>query len=372
MEQKLTLLMSQKEGALSARLIKEMMPKYISPELESSINQASIDLPITEEVYRLEHVFLPQQGEKVRDILKLVKHNVHDLEKELLRDHTYIVRLKGPTNLPQSLYGYANPKSSTGRIDTHVRLIADGVARYDCVPKGWGGELWLFIQPKSFHLKIKLGMSFNQLRFFTRDTRFSEAELELAMAKHKLMWWPQKDKEIPYEEVKISDRDGGLILLLDLESDIIGYKGIKTGTPLDLSRTDNDPKEFFEKIDCPKSGMVKLLRDEFYILSTNERVRVPTSLACEMVPMDERAGEFRSHYAGFIDPGWGYGTKGETYGRQLTLEVRPFEDIVVRKGQPIAKIRFEHMVEETITYDGSGSNYVTQVGPTLGKFFAKW
>jgi dCTP deaminase len=115
---------------------------------------------------------------------------------------------------------------------------------------------------------------------------------------------------------------------------------------------------------------VYLKKGAFYILSTNEAVRVPPELACEMVPMDERSGEFRSHYAGFIDPGWGWGEKGEGKGRPLTLEVRPFEDLIVRHGQPIAKIKFERVNEVPVAaYDSMGSNYIKQSGPKLAKHF---
>ena len=119
-----------------------------------------------------------------------------------------------------------------------------------------------------------------------------------------------------------------------------------------------------------EDGALRLKRDKFYILSGAERVRIPPTLASEMVPMDERSGDFRSHYAGFLDPGWGWGQDGEGKGRPFTLEVRPFEDLVVRPGQPIAKIRFERMSEEPhFHYDTKASNYLTQMGPKLGKQF---
>ncbi|MCD5381381.1 MAG: 2'-deoxycytidine 5'-triphosphate deaminase, partial [Candidatus Pacebacteria bacterium] len=127
--------------------------------------------------------------------------------------------------------------------------------------------------------------------------------------------------------------------------------------------------EFFKKI-CIEDGALRLERDKFYILSAAERVRIPADLASEMVPMDERSGDFRSHYAGFLDPGWGCGAEGEGEGRPFTLEVRPFEDLVVRSGQPIAKIRFEKMIETPdFHYDTKQSNYLVQSGPKLSKHF---
>ena len=360
------------QGTLSARRILELMPKFISADQKGNVNQASIDLAISPEVYRVDNVFLPRPDESVRSILKNAKKWKHQLGQPMYRGQTYIAKVAGSLNLPTSVYGYANPKSSLGRTDTHIRLMADGVARYDCIPKGWKGELWILIQPISFHIVISVGERLNQVRFFTADTRFDEVELEVSMKNDKLLWDERKRKVIPYEDIKISDKDGSIILLIDLVSDIVGYRAINTETPLVLSERDADPWEFFQVIERPKCGRLALDRWGFYILSTLEAVRVPPTLSCEMVSMDDRAGEFRSHYAGYIDPGWGYGKDGEGKGHPITLEVRPFEKLLIRENQAIAKIRFERMIEPAAAYDAtSTSNYSKQVGPTLGKFWKK-
>jgi dCTP deaminase len=150
----------------------------------------------------------------------------------------------------------------------------------------------------------------------------------------------------------------------------LGYEGVKSNTVVDLSKIKfYDHKKFFKPV--KKTGeYLHLKKDGFYILSTHEAVRVPPDLSCEMISMDERSGEFRSHYAGFIDPGWGWGEKGEGKGRPLTLEVRPFEDLIVRQGQPIAKVRFERLIEvPDVVYDATNSNYIVQTGPKLAKHF---
>jgi len=174
-----------------------------------------------------------------------------------------------------------------------------------------------------------------------------------------------------YEELLTHDQDGALILTALLDEGLAGYECIaKRDVVLDVAKVGGYAKDdFFTPIE-PIDGMLELQSDRFYILSGAERIRIPPEFASEMVPMDERSGDFRSHYAGFLDPGWGWGEAGEGHGRPFTLEVRPFEDIVVRKGQPVAKIKFERMVDTPdIIYDTKVSNYVTQTGPKLGKQF---
>ena len=172
--------------------------------------------------------------------------------------------------------------------------------------------------------------------------------------------------------MQIRDNDNSIILTLDLADENLGFEGIRSDDVLDLSKVNFYERNKFFKPIKKKGDYVYLKKGSFYILSTHEAVRVPPDLACEMVSMDERSGEFRSHYAGFIDPGWGWGKGGEGKGRPFTLEVRPFEDIIVRQGQPIAKIRFERMAETPeIIYDSMPSNYIKQSGPRLAKHFKK-
>lgn len=344
---------------------------FISGALEKNVRPASLDVSLSSEIYKVEGIFQPRFGEPVREVLKKIKKEKYSIDKPLMRDQMYIARLNESLDLPESVYAYCNPKSTSGRVDVHVRLIADGVPRYDTVsPAGYEGELWVSITPKTFPVKLFAGISLNQLRFFNSDTRLNELETELAFRQYSLIWSTRKVRAFRYEELKIKDNDGSVILTLDLEGDVLGYEGIDSKTPLDLSKIKYfDSRKFFKPIKM-KNGHLYLEKGKFYILSTNEGVRVPPELACEMVSMDDKSGEFRSHYAGFIDPGWGWGKKGEGKGRQLTLEVRPFEDLIVRHGQAIAKIKFERMSEiPALVYDDTSSNYISQVGPKLAKHF---
>lgn len=369
-------------GALPYQTILHMIQAgFISGADEKKVCPASLDVSLSSEIYKVEGVFQPRVGETVRDVLKKIKKEKFSLDKPLQPEQMYIARLNETLALPSSVFAFCNPKSTSGRLDVHVRLIADGVARYDAVtPGGYKGELWVSIVPKTFPVKMSEGISLNQLRFFNGDTRLNELEIEIAMKQHRLVWSIQKDRPFTYDDLKIKDGDGSIILTLDLEAKnpgkILGYEGLPTegvvsvSDALDLSKIKHyDPKKFFKPVKM-KGDYVYLKKGAFYILSTNEAVRVPPDLACEMVSMDERSGEFRSHYAGFIDPGWGWGKKGEGKGRALTLEVRPFEDLIVRHGQPIAKIKFERMTEiPEVVYDEAASNYVVQNGPKLSKQF---
>lgn len=362
-----------KRGALPSQIIRELIKaKFIDGAKEGNINTTSLDLSISDEIYRVEGIFQPRPDERIRDLLETIEHLPHDLNYPLERGVIYLARLNERLSLPDDVYGYCNPKSSTGRNDVHVRLLADGVSRYDtAAPAGYKGELWLVINPKSYPIKIRSGERLIHMRFLNHDTRFDELELQIAFKLDKLLWRPLRNEPFNYEDLKIRDNDGSIILTLDLTQKMVGYRCAGSDKILDFSKINHyRPEDFYEPIQA-QNGRIHLKRGQFYVLSTREAVRVPPYLASEMVPMDERSGEFRSHYAGFIDPGWGCGKEGGSHGRQITLELRPFEDLVVRDNQPIAKIRFERMIEiSDMPYDElSTSNYRKQVGPTLSKHF---
>lgn len=362
---------AMKKGSLPSQTILDLMKAgFIRGASTDNVRPSSLDLSLSAEVYEVEGIFQPRPGEKVRELLNLIRKKPFSWDKLLVPGQAYLARLNETLSLPENVYGYCNPKSTSGRIDAHVRLVADNVARYDSVtPAGWRGELWVSIIPKTFPIKIATNQTLNQLRFFNSDTRLNNLELEIAFQQYQLLW-RLSGKPLSYHEIKVRDNDGSVILTLDLSGEVIGYRSKHTGEAIDLAQIKHyRSSKFFEPIK-KKNGHVYLKKGEFYILSTAEAVRVPPELACEMVTMDERSGDFRSHYAGFIDPGWGWGKSGEGKGRPLTLEVRPFEDLIVRHGQPIAKIRFEHMAEvPEVVYDAISSNYIQQSGPRLSKHF---
>ena len=359
------------KGTLPSQTIIELIRAgFIVNADEKNVRPASLDLSISDEIYSVDGIFQPAKGETVRKVLAKINKRKHSLSKPLEHDQIYLVRLNETLDLPHSVYGFFNPRSTSGRIDLHVRLIADGVARYDSVTPGFVGELWLFIIPKTFPIKLFEGVALNQIRFFNLDTRLNPFEVEVAVQNYKLLWSQEKGTAYKYEEMTVSDRDGSIVLTLDLDGDNPGYEGIVSDNVVDLSQVGfYDHKKFFKKIE-KENGFAYLKKGAFYLLATHEAVRVPPELACEMIPMDVRSGEFRSHYAGFIDPGWGWGIRAEGKGRPLTLEVRPLEDLIVRQGQPIAKVKFERMTDmPPQSYDTISSNYIVQSGPRLAKHF---
>ncbi|PIP73592.1 MAG: hypothetical protein COW88_01495 [Candidatus Lloydbacteria bacterium CG22_combo_CG10-13_8_21_14_all_47_15] len=373
----------KRHGALPDSLIGQMIAcGAISGASRMAINPASLDLSASTECYRLTHGFLPLPGESVDSVLGFAGAMTHSLGEPLEVDIPYLIKLRERLSLAeyQNVYAYCNPKSSIGRIDVHARLVVDGEAGYDTVPAGYTGPLWAVVIPRSFPVRCSEGVSLIQMRFFDIDTRLGKTEMDLVMSSDGVLYDAFGTKLVS-EDLRISDNDGSIILTADTVplpqgnecAGIVGYECRGTREVLNLNTSEHvSSSVFFEPIFGRSDKSIKLRRGSFYILSTKERVRVPPWFACEMFPMVARSGEFRAHYAGFIDPGWGYGAAGENAGRQLTLEVRPFEDIVVRDSQPIASIRFERMIREPdLHYDEiSDSHYKTQKGPALSKYFS--
>ena len=363
----------KKLGALPSQKLRDLIAsEHIKGATDDHVSPASLDLTLSEEIYEIDGLLLPQQGEAIRTLLDPMGAEKTTLETPLHSGRLYLARLNESLALPSQVYGFCNPKSSTGRLDIHVRVLADGVPRYDSItPKGFAGELWVAIFPKSFSVKVAAGVPLTQLRLFTGDTRFTELELEIAIKQHGLVWHESEDWPLMYSELLTHDQDGGVILTAMITDGVCGYECIATPKEvIDVTKIGHyDPKDYFVPVTAT-DGFLRLERDKFYILSSAERVRIPPCLASEMIPMDERSGDFRSHYAGFLDPGWGWGSDGKDHGRPFTLEVRAFEDLLIRRGQPIAKIRFESMLEEPdIHYDTKDSNYLKQEGPKLAKQF---
>lgn len=315
-------------------------------------------------MYAVPALPVPRKGESIRELIKSVSASNHDINDPLFRGQTYIVRLNEKLNLPKSVRAYGNPKSTTGRSGMHVRLLADGVDAYDTIPAGYKGDLWLEVKPLAFHILLHEGLSLNQIRFFGADTRIQTKEGILAMEEHagSILFSPD-GSSIPLADA--ADHDGSVPLKIDLESDIVGYEALATHKVLDMSARDLDWKEFWRSIPKPKDGVLYLEKDRFYILSSIEKVRVPITHACEMRPTDDRIGNFRSHFAGYIDDGWG-GDGGDT----LTLEVQAFAPMCLRTGQTVARLVYEIMVAPAEKpYTKKTSNYVNQNGAKLGKQF---
>ncbi len=361
-------------GALPSQHLRGLIYNgFISNVEDESIKPASLDLQITDEVYEIAGTFQVSYNTSVFEVLKQIEHTRVSLEDPLQVGKCYLAKIKEKIDLPGGVYAYANPKSTTGRLDMHVRLLADRVPQYDALPSGFKGELWVTIKPQSFSIKFQAGVSLNQIRLFYSDTRLSRIELEETMQKDGLLFIedrqnPGEKSKVAYKQMQIQDSPDSIVLCLDglrQNGDCVGYRAKKTENIIEYSQK-YESADFFDQILPEKNGLIFLPRDCFCILSSIESVSVPASFACEMASIDDRFGDFRAHYAGFIDPGWGAGSQG----RPLTLEVRPFEGMYVRHGQPIARIKFERIAEiPDITYDTIASNYTNQMKAKLAKQF---
>ena len=302
------------------------------------IQPASMDLRLGSKAYRLRASFLPN-GRKVGTCLTddIVMHTLDLTNGAVLETGcVYLVPLQEALNLPSGLTATANPKSSTGRVDVFVRLIADGVSRFDGVPEGYSGPLFAEVSPQTFPVLVRPGDRLLQMRFRSGD-HVATRQLDFS--------------------VHLEPLQGGLI----------GYRARRHARVLDLSKIGGHAvDEYWEPVFARKDRLI-LDPDEFYILASKEYVTIPVDEAAEMAPIAPDLGEFRAHYAGFFDPG--FGCDG-ALGRAV-LEVRgrdvPF---VLEHGQPVGRLVYEAMSEKPRTpYGGQGSNYQGQ-GLKLSKHFS--
>ncbi|MFA5935898.1 MAG: 2'-deoxycytidine 5'-triphosphate deaminase [Patescibacteria group bacterium] len=365
--------MVNRPGAIPYQLIREMMASgYICEADPTAIQPSSLDLTLTDEVYRLRGSYLPRPGERVEDIATRAALYKTNLDLPLEIGGIYLIRLKETLELPPGIRATSSNKSSSGRIDLRSRILADGVARYDSIPAGYIGSLWLEVVPKSFPVKLYPGDRVNQIRFFHGEARFSSLEHRMIYDRYRLLRGRDGEAIPPSDEVV---RDG-ITMTVDLSSEgVIGWWAKRGATNiLDTHRFDHDPHEFFEPIPRPKNGELTLRPGTFYILVTKEKILVPPTIAAEMANYDPSKGEFRSHFAGFFDPGWGWSERDEERGTAAVLEVEAYgHEIILRDGQPICLMVCERLLAppEKVYGQDLKSNYSGQTGPRLAKWFTR-
>jgi dCTP deaminase len=279
----------------------------------------------------------------------------------------YIVPLEESLALPADISASANPKSSTGRLDIFTRVIADNARAFDTIPAGYRGPLYLEVSPRTFPILARRGSRLSQIRFRHGDTRLTDAGLAEVHA---------RDRLVMDGAPVLAD---GLALSIDLTGNwpgvaangIIGYRAKHHTSLIDVDLKDaHDVLDFWEPIQARGRASLILDPDEFYILVSREAVHVPPDYAAEMVAYDPLVGEFRVHYAGFFDPGFGHGGGG-AIGARAVLEVRSHEvPFILDDGQIIGRLVFERMAERPAELygQGIGSNYQAQ-GLKLSKHF---
>jgi dCTP deaminase len=315
---------------------------------DDQFQPASLDLRLGPTAYQLRASFLPFR-EPVQDRLDgdgdLVIDRLSLAEGVTLqRGSVYLVPLLEALDLPADVRGRSNPKSTTGRLDIFTRVITDRTPRFDEIAAGYRGSLYLEVSPQSFPVRLQSGASLNQLRLLVGDGAVSDAALQGLYAATPLLY-DDDDRPIPLARVAFND---GLCMGVDLSGrateGIIGYRAHPNPPAVDLARTSHyDSTEFWEPIKRPSRDAYILEANRFYILVSKERIRVPPDFAAEMVVYDAGAGEIRTHYAGFFDPGFGFGD-GSVLGTKVVMEVRAREvPFLVYDGQTSFKVWFERL-----------------------------
>src|SRR5580658_5924890 len=366
------------KGVLPAQAIEKMVAvgqiRSRAAVLPDQIQPSSIDLRLGSEAFRVRASFLANGNATITGKLEQYRLHTLDLTRPAVLEKgcVYIVPLQEELALPDHISGKANPKSSTGRLDIFTRLITDEGRQFEMVPAGYHGRLYAEVVPRTFSVVVRQGERLSQLRLFQGDFAPSDALLRELENEESLVYLPDETRG----EANIQN---GLRLSIDLKGDlagddgssIIGYRAKKHAPLIDLARVQYyDPEEFWDPIRRNESHSLILDPEDFYILASRERVRIPAQYAAEMVPFDATIGEFRIHYAGFFDPGFGYGS-GDINGTRAVLEVRSHEvPFIMEHGQVVASLVFERLLERPrVLYgEGIGSSYQRQ-GLKLSKHF---
>lgn len=305
------------------------------------VQPASLDLRLSDQAWRVRASFLPGKRKVEERIADVAMHAIEitDAGVVLEKGCVYIVRLQERLSLPQGLIARANPKSSTGRVDVFVRLLTDRGARFDDVAEGYDGPLYMEVAPQTFSILVRPGTRLNQLRLKAGDPP------------------------------KLETRSVGV----DLQGgDIVGFRGRRHAGVVDLDHIDgHDPRDFWEPLTL-RRGELLLDPGEFYILASSDDVEIPVDQAAEMTPIDPSVGEFRVHYAGFFDPGFGT-DEAHGAGSKGVLEVRTHDTpFLLEHGQIVARLVYEPLTERpSRLYGESGSHYQNQ-GLKLSKHFRVW
>ncbi len=357
------------EGILPAQAIRALVSGGLvtlaQPMGPRQLQPASLDLRLGPVAYRVRASFLPGPGATVAQKLDGLKLHEIDLTRSAVLETgcVYIVPLLETLALSDVLSASTNPKSSTGRLDVFTRVIADGVAAFDMIPAGYKGPLYAEICPLTFPVVVRTGSTLSQIRFRIGNPVEGDKSLAELHARERLV-----------SGGRGADIAGGIALSVDLGGDATGLAGYRakrhTGV-VDVDKPGSCPiAEYWEPIRVPQAGRMILDPDQFYILASKEAVHVPPTHAAEMMPFNPLVGEFRVHYAGFMDPGFGHKAAGGE-GARVVLEVRSHSvPFVLDDGQIIGRLVYERLSEppEILYGRDMGSNYQAQ-GLKLSKHF---
>jgi len=349
------------EGIFSAQLIEQLLENAAIiaalPLDDDQIQPASLDMRLGKKAFRVRSSFLPGPDKKVSQrIDELMLHEIDITKGAVLeRGCVYLVPLLESMDLPNDVSASANPKSSTGRLDIFTRVIADYARSFDQVKAGYNGPLYLEISPRTFPILVRTGSRLTQIRFRKGDTKLSIAQHQQLHKEQTLVFDPNVDVE------------NGVSLSIDLmgkgRDGLIGFRSKHHTAVVDVDKKNAlEVLDFWEPLINRGRHNLILDPDEFYILVSRESVHVPPDFAAEMMPFDHTVGEFRVHYAGFFDPGFGHDGAGGA-GSRAVLEVRSHEvPFLLDHGQTIGRLIYERMAARPKMLYGTdlGSNYQAQ------------
>jgi len=359
-------------GIFPAHMIKALSRDGVigadAPFDADQIQPASLDLRLGAVAHRVRASFLPGPELTVAEKLEQLRlHTVALGDGAVLETGcVYIVPLQERLMLPEDIAAAANPKSSTGRLDVFTRVITDRGRAFDTVPAGYRGPLYAEISPRTFPVLVRSGSRLSQIRFRRGAAIIDDTALTVLHRQTRLV-----NEDAPVFA-------GGVQVSIDLEGQgpdgLVGFRAKRHSAVIDMDKKDAcDVLDFWEPIYARGSGALVLDPNEFYILVSREAVCVPPDTAAEMVPFDPLVGEFRVHYAGFFDPGFGFDAAGGS-GSRAVLEVRSHEvPFIVEHGQTVGRLVYERLAErpESLYGQGIGSNYQAQ-GLKLSKHFRTW
>ncbi len=358
-------------GILPYQALKELIRnKEIMASAEFSEQQlqpASLDLRLGSAAYRVRASFLPGEGFTVKEKIALFGMHKIDLAAGavLERGCVYIVPLLEHVALSSRISGLANPKSSVGRLDIFTRLITDSATEFDRIPAGYEGPLYAEISPRTFSIVVRQGSRLSQLRVRRGSPSYSDAELYRLQEQLQLVDRPLEPRHV----------QRGLPVTVELSgepgADLVGFRAKKHADLIDLDRIAHyEPLDYWEPIAASRERAIILNPDDFYVLASKEAVNVPPDHAAEMVAYDTLVGEFRVHYAGFFDPGFGHAGEG-AQGTRAVLEVRSHDvPFMIEDGQLVGRLVYERLtdVPDKLYGPAIGSSYQRQ-GLQLSKQF---
>jgi dCTP deaminase len=354
-------------GILPAQWIKKLFDRDQiggKPLAQGQIQPASLDLRLGKTAYKIHASFLPGTNSLVRKRVEQLTSYELDLStpQVLNRGAVYLIEIEEQLNLSSSLSAIANPKSSTGRLDVFTRVIADRSDAFDVIPAGYKGKLWAEVSPRTFDVLVRQGTRLSQIRFRRRTSsqhvhstsRLGDTELEALHARSRIT-----------DEQPIIRQ--GLNLRVNLKKDngsnVIAYRAKRYTNFIDMDKVASyQPADYWDAIEPNPEGNLLLSPGEFYILASKEKLHIPNDHAAEMVAIDPIMGEFRVHYAGFFDPGFGM-TADDGPGSKAVLEVRTYDiPFFLEDGQTIGRLEFERLTDKpTADYGASiSSNYQGQ------------